>query len=323
MKDSIFKKLVRSLRPISPAIDIAMAPFTLMGSVWFRIARFLGLKEMRLTRSIFLKTGVYPIVDHYYEPLFDYRRLPDVPQPSHLDFNDEVQLKFIEGMTFGKELKQFPMNGSNVKYHYDNGSFPSGDAELYYSIIRKNKPRKILEVGSGFSTLIALEAIKQNRLEDGWSPELTCIEPYEMPQLEALPIKLKREKVEEVDVSEFLALADNDILFIDSSHIIRPGGDVNYLILKILPMLKPGVWVHFHDIFLPREYPVDWLRYDFRMWNEQFLLEAFLLGNPSYEIICALNYLKHTCQDKMADAFPVMATDQKREPGSFWIRKKS
>ena len=320
------KKIVQSLKWAAPILDVILSPLTVLATLWFRLARYWGVKNHKIMQATFLKLGMFPIVSHYYEPLFDYRKLPSAnkKKANYLDFRDSEQLILLSKLNYGAELQKIPLTGtSNLKYYYQNGSFPTGDAELYYSIIRKFKPNKILEVGSGFSTLMAIEAIEKNKKEDPlYKHKLICIEPYEMPQLEKLNIELIRNKVEDIGEEYFHQLEKGDILFIDSSHIIRPGGDVNYLILKILPVLQPGVWVHFHDIFTPYEYPEAWLREEYRMWNEQFLLEAFLLGNNSYEIIISLNYLKHKYWDEVSKSLPMLGLDKSREPGSFWIRRK-
>jgi hypothetical protein len=323
MSNGLMKSLIRSLKILAPVVDVVLAPFTLLATLWFRVARYWGVKNLFFTRRIFMRLGMFPIVDHYYDPLFDSRKLPAGVPRSHLDMNDSVQLEFIRSLNFGDELSKFAKRKEGTSYHYGNGSFGTGDADLYYSIIRKNKPGRILEIGSGFSTLLCLEAVNRNKADDpGYSCDVTCVEPYEMPFLEELNINLLRRKVEDVDTKVFRELEAGDILFVDSSHIIRPGGDVNYVILKILPELPTGTWIHFHDIFLPREYPVEWLRDEFRMWNEQYLLEAFLLGNVSFRIMAALNYLQRKYPGEVAKAFPVMATEVEREPGSFWIIKR-
>ncbi len=108
-----------------------------------------------------------------------------------------------------------------------------------------------------------------------------------------------RQKVKDVDVVFFSALEENDILFIDSSHMIRPEGDVLFEYLELLPTLKPGVLVHVHDIFTSRNYPREWLQDEVRMWNEQYLLEAFLTHNRNWKIIGALNYLRHNHYDNL------------------------
>jgi hypothetical protein len=321
MKNNPGKRAIRSLGVLAPLADVLFSPFTFVAAVWFRIARFWGIRRMPLTKKILHRTGVMPVVDHYYEPLIDYRRIPAKAPATLLDWNDEGQRTFIKQLNFGNELYKFPMEG-RTGFYYNNGSFGPGDAEAYYSIVRKNKPRRIVEIGCGFSTLIGLEAVKKNLADDPtYECRVTCVEPYEMPFLEQLNIELIRKKIEDVDIAVFHGLGVNDILFIDSSHIIRPGGDVTYLMLKILPTVPPGVWVHFHDIFLPGDYPVAWLRDEFRMWNEQYLLEAFLLNNSSCEIMLAMNYLYQTMPTELKAAFPLLAT-QKGGSGSFWIRRK-
>lgn len=321
MKNSLSKRVIRSLGALAQLADILLSPFTLLAAVWFRIARFWGVRKMPVTRAILLRTGVMPVVDHYYEPLIDYRKIPAKAPASLLDWNLDEQRAYLRQLNFGNELRKFPMEPA-PGFYYNNGSFGPGDAEAYYSIIRKNKPRRILEIGSGFSTLICLEAVKQNLADDPvYKCRVTCVEPYEMPFLEQLNIELIRKKIEDVDLSVFSGLGPNDILFIDSSHIIRPGGDVTYLMLKVVPTIPSGVWIHFHDIFLPDDYPVAWLRDEFRMWNEQYLLEAFLLNNHDWEIMVAMNFLGQVAPAELDAAFPVRGS-QHGGGGSFWIRKK-
>lgn len=319
----IVKSIIKTVGLAAPLFDVLFLPFTFFAGAWFRIVRFWGPDKMPLTRSAFLKLGVFPVVDHYYDPLFDHRKIAPRKAKSHLDFRDEQQLGFLRQLTFNDELNDTPVKkGTDLAFHYNNGSFESGDAELYYSIIRKIRPSRIIEVGSGFSTLIALKAVAKNKAEDpAYSCKMTCIEPYEMPYLEKLDITLLRSKVEDVSLEVFSQLGRNDILFIDSSHIIRSGGDVTHEILSILPMLPSGVWIHFHDIFLPDDYPKEWLEFHFRMWNEQYLLEAFLLGNPDFEIVCSLYYLCARFRPEVAKTFPRLA-EADRMPGSFWIVKK-
>jgi hypothetical protein len=150
--------------------------------------------------------------------------------------------------------------------------------------------------------------------------EHVCIEPYEMPWLEQLDVRVIRQRVEEVDQTEFDRLRKNDILFIDSSHIIRPQGDVLKEFLEILPRLAPGVIVHVHDIFSPHDYPMAWLEQP-RFWNEQYLLEAFLTHNAEWEVLLAANQLKHEAYDELKRVCPHL--HQAREPGSFYLRRKS
>lgn len=325
IKHRLEKRALKLIQPFSRIVDILFSPLTLLAVVWFRIARYWGIKNLYLTKKIFLKLGMFPIVDHYYEPLFDYRKVLSNHDKigSSISLDSKKQLFFLKQLNYADELVMIPDHSdSATEYYYVNGSFGSGDADLYYSIVRQIKPNKILEVGSGFSTRVALKAVQRNKeMNADYCCSITCIEPYEMPWLEKLDVKLIRKKVEEIDLTNFNHLDENDILFIDSSHMIRPGGDVLFLILRILPKLKRGVLIHFHDIFTPAEYPIGWLKDEFRMWNEQYLLEAFLLNNNSFEVVAALNFLNKNYRNEVANLFPVLAKEVEREPGSFWIRK--
>src|SRR5260370_42005818 len=142
-----------------------------------------------------------------------------------------------------------------------------------------------------------------------------------MAWLSKLDVQLVGKKVEDIDLTIFQQLEAGDILFIDSSHMIRPGGDVTFEILNILPSVKKNVLVHFHDIFTPADYPVDWLKHHFRFWNEQYLLEAFLTGNKNFEVTCALNFLATHHWEQIEHAFPLMAMAIIKQPGSIWLRK--
>ncbi|MCR6637763.1 MAG: class I SAM-dependent methyltransferase [Sporocytophaga sp.] len=311
------------------SIDIIFSPLTFISCYWLRYIRTTDATKMPLSYNIFLKAKSMPVNDHYYEPMIDpYRQLKyslrkDRNLPG-IDLNIEGQIKFLSNLAFGDELLKFPVNddGSN-DFYYENGSFCSGDAEIYYSIIRHLKPFKIIEIGSGNSTIIAQKALTQN-LKDNpkYKGDLLCIEPYEWPSLEKRNIQVIRKKVEELNIQDFNILQKNDILFIDSSHIIRPQGDVLFEYLEILPSLNSGVLIHIHDIFTPKDYLDDWIYNRRLFWNEQYLLEAFLTNNDKFEIIAAVNYLKHNYEDIINRVCPVMAIQPEREPCSIWLRKK-
>ena len=165
-----------------------------------------------------------------------------------------------------------------------------------------------------------MNALTQNQVDDpSYKCEHICIEPYEMPWLEESGVSVVRRKVEDVELSFFSKLEENDILFIDSSHIIRPEGDVLFEYLELLPSLKKGVIVHIHDIFSPKNYLKQWLQDEVRFWNEQYLLEAFLTHNNTWKIVGALNYLHHNHYEKLKTVAPYLMPE--REPGSFYIQK--
>lgn len=308
--------------------DAILAPFTVLSSVLLKRIRVLGVDRMPTSRKIFETVGVFPIQDHYYEPMFNPASLTESLRKDRylpgVDLNIQEQLDVLGQFDFNNELEQFPTRKQKgVGFYYHNGFFGSGDAEYLYNVIRLYRPSRLVEVGSGFSTLIAREAIKKNSEADPrYACEHICIEPYENEWLGKLGLKVIRDPVQNVDRSLFKRLEGDDILFIDSSHMIRPQGDVLFEYLSVLPLLNPGVLVHIHDIFTPKDYPNEWILDDVRFWNEQYLLEAFLSFNDRFKVVGALNFLAHNYQTKLAAKCPVYRMEAfYREPGSFWIRR--
>jgi predicted O-methyltransferase YrrM len=304
--------------------------FTSLSSRWLKFMLETH-KKGEAEEAVFSELGIRPILDHYYQPLInpkkhlkkslrDNRRLPGI------DFNDREQLDLLDKFDFNTELLEFPVDKrketAGAEFFYNNGMYCSGDAEYLYNMIRLFKPSRIIEIGSGQSTLMALNAIDKNKAADkNYHCDHICIEPFEEPWLETKNIKVIRSKVEDLDIGFFEQLESNDILFIDSSHIIRPQGDVLFEYLEILPVLKPGVIVHIHDIFTPKDYPDQWIFDEHRLWNEQYLLEAFLSFNGQFEIIGATNYLSHHYTKEFSAKCPVFAKQPGREPGAFWMRR--
>jgi hypothetical protein len=192
-------------------------------------------------------------------------------------------------------------------------------------MIRHFKPKKIFEIGSGNSTYLAAQAVLKNKEENGKGCELIAFEPYPNDVLRAgFPglSKLIPTKIQNIALSKFSELKENDILFIDSSHVLKIGGDVQYEYLEILPRLNKGVIVHIHDIFLPAEYPKEWVLKKYRFWTEQYLLQAFLASNSAFEVLWGGSYMHLKHPDKLEAAF----ASYKREvrwPGSFWMRRKT
>jgi hypothetical protein len=315
------KNIARKI--IFTTIDILALPvnFIFLPLLW--ALRRYGIMNFPLNRKLFRRSKVLPIIDHYYEPKFIYSDGFDASKKRKLpiNFREQEQLALLSSFTCVDELKQLSADGKPGEgvFFLNNGSFGAGDAEMYYLMIRHLRPKRIIEIGSGNSTLVAKMAVKKNEAE-GFPVQFTCIEPYEMPWLEKVGgIEVKRQRVEEMPVEFFGVLEENDILFIDSSHIIRPENDVLFEFLEILPSLKKGVWIHIHDIFSPRHYRQDWLQDMFRLWNEQYLLEAFLCNNDHFEITGSLNYLKNDFFDTVQQTFINLKPGD--EPASFWIRK--
>lgn len=266
---------------------------------------------------------------HYYEPTYSEAHLPAVTEVERylpaIDMNEAGQLALLRQFTFADELRDVPLERtSETEFFHENIMYAFGEADLYYSMIRLKKPRRIIEVGSGNSTLMAKKAVEANRREDpSYSCEQICIEPYEMPWLDAIGVKVIRERVETVDLAVFDQLEADDILFIDSSHVIRPWGDVLREFNEIIPSVKPGVLVHVHDIFTPFDYPEAWLRRERKLWNEQYLLEAFLAFNNAFEVICAVHWLSHHHWEEFSRAAPSAKYRPGRQGGAFWMVRRS
>jgi hypothetical protein len=262
---------------------------------------------------------------HFGQPIPDTRSLPDAlwREPSKLvgiEMNEPAQLELLRGFSrFREEYQRFPTGSAQEqnRFYIGNGLFDGVDALVAYCMVRHFQPQLVIEVGSGFSSLVLGDAAAKN----GSAP-LLCIEPFPreflrtgFPGLQSLVEK----NVQEIDLEFFSNLNSNDILFIDSSHTVKIGGDVNYLFLEVLPRLKPGVIVQVHDIFLPFEYRRDWVLDEFRFWNEQYLLQAFLTFNPEFEVLLANYYLSEFHQEQLKAVFPDLA---RWVGGSFWMRRK-
>jgi predicted O-methyltransferase YrrM len=311
---------------IRQVLFLIASPLTLISALWLKVLRKKGSSP--LSDSLLLRVGVFPILDHYYEPMINpakhlERPLEEDRELASIDLNLAGQLRLLDDFHYTEELKSFPLHKEKLNaYYYLNDSYGPGDSEYLYQIIRHFQPKKLIEIGSGNSTLMAQNAIRKNQQSNpAYHCKHSCIEPFEQPWLEELGIEVSRERVEKIDLSVFKSLEENDILFIDSSHIIRPQGDVLHEYLTILPLLKPGVLIHIHDIFTPKDYPEKWVIENHHFWNEQYLLEAFLSFNGSFEIIGALNYLKHHHFDALAAQCPVLGQFPSSEPGAFWMKK--
>ena len=313
------------LSKIHSLIDVLVSPFALVGAIAnIAVSRWTG--RLPFCTSIFDLFNVYPIRHHYHSPLVyasDLREsLARERIINGLDLNEAGQLDLLAQFDFRDELTAIPNSFPNdLTFGYENDMFGVGDAEYLYNIVRYFKPKQILEIGCGQSTLMARLAIEANERENtSYSCGHICVEPFEQPWLEQIGVTVHRTKIEQLDTTLVESLDANDILFINSSHVIRPQGDVLYEYLNMIGRTQLGVLIHVHDIFTPRDYPAAWIVRDRRLWNEQYLLEAFLCFNRSFKIIGALNWLWHNHPDRMTRACPVLAA-KGGEPGSFWFTR--
>ena len=222
---------------------------------------------------------------HYYEPLPDFRSIT-TEQTRRRRSYPGIDFRWNDQLALVNTLAEYRAELRDLDFDFDNRYFNGLDAAIYYSLIRHLQPRRIIEIGGGYSTQIANKALSLNR-----KGNFTCIEPYPEERLlgAELGVELIQKRVEEIDVDFFSHLEANDILFIDSSHTVKFGSDVCYEFLEVLPTLKPGVWVHVHDIFFPHDYPAEWLIDQRLALNEQYLVEAFLSFNQEFRVALA-NY---------------------------------
>ena len=256
---------------------------------------------LKRTFRIWEKLGFYVIPKHYYYPIPETRELllreKKIWKNSELigiDMNEKIQLKFLKEVfpNYKSEYIRFPKDknqrDSKFDFYFGSGGIAEVDAEVLYCMIRHFKPSTIIEIGSGSSTLLIAQACRVNKREVGKVSKFIVVDPYPRKTIQmGIPglTHIVPKKVEELDLEFFEALESGDILFIDSSHVVKIGGDVNYLYLEVLPRLNAGVIVHSHDIFLPYEYPKEWIIKEHKFWTEQYLLQAFLTYNSAFEVL--------------------------------------
>jgi hypothetical protein len=316
----------RIITAMAPLLDRMMAP-----TAWLAAHQMLLVRKLTPGRAPHCmraldRVGIYPLIDHYYDPMINPRHLHrplDAPRPiAGLDLDADAALHLLETLTTLPELMDAPaLTSESAEFHLDNPMFGPLDAGIYYAIIRRFRPRRIVEVGAGMSTLAALRATARNRDDDpSYTCDHLCIEPFEQPWLDRLPIRLLRTPMERCDPAVVDALGENDILFIDSSHIIRPQGDVLTEVLEWLGRLRPGVLIHFHDIFTPNDYPQELLTAHRFFWNEQYLVEAFLAFNERFRILLPVNHLWTRFPDRLRTLCP-QQTEERIIPASLWLRR--
>jgi hypothetical protein len=286
-------------------------------------------RDQALAQKEELLKGQWVPPGHYYSPIPSLAELKAREQeiwgrfPRELpaiDLNENEQLGLFDVFkNYYREMPDFPAEKQeHLRYHYQNDYYPYGDAIPLHSMIRYLRPRRIIEVGSGFSSCVTLDT---NELYFENSITCTFIEPY--PQrLQSLlkptdKIDLVEKNLQDVDLKLFGELGPRDVLFIDSTHVAKCGSDVNYIFFEILPALARGVSVHVHDIFYPFEYPQGWV-YGGKAWSEDYMLRAFLQYNNAFKIQYFNSYLVAFHRGRMEADMPLCL----RYPGgSIWLRK--
>jgi hypothetical protein len=224
-------------------------------------------------------------------------------------------------LPFAGELDRYPYDReAGAAFWLNNeGSFSDFDATVLHTMLRKLKPKRYIEVGCGFSSIVSSGALKANAA-DGHACETIYVDPE--PRLDVRPhlefARLVIEPVQKVPLTLFESLESGDVLFIDTSHVLKMQNDVEFELLHVLPALKPGVWIHLHDVFTPYDYPKDWVDRSIRfVGNEQYALECLLSGGNRFQIELPLFCLWKQRPETLQQLLP----RGRSRPHSFWIRK--
>jgi hypothetical protein len=269
---------------------------------------------------------------HFYSPVTDPAALaadagrlwPAQAIAHGLDVRDDAQRRLLREV-FPALLADFDYpraaDGDPQRFHIGNDQFPEADARALFALLRHWRPARMIEVGSGYSTLLAADV--NRRFLDG-AMRLTAIEPFPRPFLDGLAglHALRVERVQDTPLAVFAALDAGDVLFVDSSHVLKTGSDLADLLLRVLPTLRPGVRVHFHDVFLPDEYPREWAIDENRGWNEQYAVQALLANGAAFDIVFATHYALTRLAEDARPAFGDLAGRGWRA-SSLWLEKRA
>jgi predicted O-methyltransferase YrrM len=269
------------------------------------------------------------ISGHYSSPIPKHKDIlkyleftkTDEFELSDIDLNTQNQFKLLTTFQAFYDDLPFPEKKSQeCRYYYDQTCFCYADAIFLYSFLRHANPKRIIEVGSGFSSAVILDTAERFLVQQ---PKITFIDPYPdrlrqllRPQDEG-NITIVKKKVQEVPIDTFLSLHAGDLIFIDSSHVIKCGSDLQFLMFQVLPRLRTGVFIHFHDVFYPFEYPAKWLLKGI-YWNEDYFLRAFLAYNSEWHIYFFNTYVASVFKDYLLEKMPLCL---KNAGGSIYIQR--
>ena len=266
---------------------------------------------------------------HYYSPIVNVPQIKEkedvlwgkkVDQIKGIRFNDQEQLQLLKDLShYYQELPFTEQQTDELRYYFNNTFYSYTDAIVLYAMIRHYKPKNIIELGSGFSSAVMMDV---NEKFFSNTINLTFIEPYPkrlnslLKEEDSKRHKIIVQDAQKIDLDVFKVLEKGDILFIDSTHVAKTGSDVNYILFSILPSLKEGVLIHFHDIFFPFEYPKKWV-YQGNNWNEIYFLQSFLMYNDTFKIKLFSHYMHRFYKE----AFNTMPLTYKNTGGNLWLEK--
>lgn len=270
---------------------------------------------------------------HFYSPIVNPEELmarqnelwPNNPEVLGIDFNNEYHKKVLSEY-FPEHIENYSYKENsdetlfNDEFYTQNSQFSWLDSRSLFVLLNQWKPQRMIEVGSGFSSLLTAD-VNYRFLKN--TIDFKCIEPYPRPFLKKKINGLNEviiDKVQNVNKELFSQLNSGDILFIDSSHVAKTGSDVNFLYFEILPILKTGVKIHIHDIFLPDEYPKEWVLEANRSWNEQYILRALLMYSDTFRVLFGCSYAQHKYPELVVKALN-LPNGNGFGGGSIWIEK--
>jgi hypothetical protein len=297
----------------------------------------LGRDPLHIFEEVFSRNNLHKSLclfarpGHFYSPIVDpaliaeahclrWKTPPDNLPGISIDGLGMAEL-WLQWLPTMMKMPFYDDKRAEYRYYYRNNFFAWGDACVYYSILTSLRPRRIVEVGSGFTSALALDVIDRY-LES--STSLILIEPS-INKLEELlwpddfnRVEIYQFGVETLGNQPFRSLAAGDVLFIDSTHVLKTCSDVHFILFDILPRLPAGIYIHFHDVFYPFEYPPEWINEQNRSWNEAYALRAFLMYNHNYRIMFYSDYFRRK--------FPTLAENTavpfyKNTGASLWLQK--
>ena len=265
----------------------------------------------RMLRRGAARVGLHVVPKSFYSAIPDVAALP----PGTFERRSPlagVRLDLDAQLAWAREHLAAPMREYTPP---EAPTYGPVDSVVLYGMLRALRPARVVELGSGASTHVTAAALRANG-----EGELEVFDPYPGDGVDGLA-RVSRIPAQDVPPATFEALRSGDVLFVDTTHTVKIGSDVNHIVLDILPRLAPGVVVHFHDIFLPYEYPRRWLE-DFGLyWAEQYLLQAFLACNADFEVLLAVTALARDRGEAFAELLP--ATVTRRAGAAFWLRRTS
>ena len=291
------------------------------------VCQLMGTAEFKTVQDKLSKLLFKP--GHFYSPIVNVEEIEEaflnriIPESlPGIDINNDSMMRlwndllpYLHQIPFGDEKSK------NLKYHFNNPAFSYGDGSILYAMLRHFKPKRYVEIGSGFSSGCAVDT---NALYFDDKISMSFIEPYPKLLKQVLgesgtaKVKIHSVNVQQADLEIFKQLESGDVLFIDSTHVLKTGSDVCYELFEVLPILKPGVIIHFHDIFWPFEYGKNWVLEQNRSWSEIYGLRAFLTNNDHFKILFFNDYFRRYHKEIILNSYPRLLLNS---GGSFWIRK--